>query len=263
MNYLKQSVAFFELQLTTQVSANAQAVYYTLFNINNKCRWKEKFTTANTMLTAYTGLNERAIMRARDELIELGLIEYESGKGYACGTYSLKKLYEEDEEEDEKMQNDCQTTDKIEAKTTEICQSKCSKSVGKTATLNKQNKTKENETNKTKQNERVKETKNAYGEHARVLLSESEYALLGEKFANRDELIKFLDEYIEMKGGYDADSHYMAIIRWVAKAVEERKAASSPPKYGQNLKGTLNNFSQDMPDFEAIERVVLERQRQF
>ena len=41
MNYIKQSVAFFELQLIKQLSANAQAVYHILFNINNKCVWEK------------------------------------------------------------------------------------------------------------------------------------------------------------------------------------------------------------------------------
>jgi len=99
MNYIKQSVAFFELQLIKQLSANAQAVYHILFNINNKCVWEKKFTVTNTMLGAYTGLSVQSVIRARDELIDAGVIIYKKGKMNQCGEYELVKLYIEDAEE--------------------------------------------------------------------------------------------------------------------------------------------------------------------
>ena len=93
MNYIKQCVSFFELQLTNRVSANAQALYYTLLNINNKCNWKERFTVANSILMAYTNLSLSAVQRARNELIQLKIISYKKGKGNQAGEYLLFRLY--------------------------------------------------------------------------------------------------------------------------------------------------------------------------
>ena len=101
MNFIKQSVAFFDLQLIKQLSANAQAVYNILFNINNKCVWEKKFTVANTMLSAYTGLSVQSVIRARNELIDAGVIIYKKGKLNQCGEYEIVKLYIDDAEEDE------------------------------------------------------------------------------------------------------------------------------------------------------------------
>lgn len=95
IKYISQCTAFFELQMMKRISANAQALYLTLLNINNKCDWKEVFTVANSTLIAYTNLNISALQRARNELIQNGIISYKKGKGNQAGYYSLKKLYVE------------------------------------------------------------------------------------------------------------------------------------------------------------------------
>lgn len=260
MNYVKQGISFFELQLSNQISANAQALYYTLLNINNKCNWKERFTVANSMITAYTSLNTSAIQRARNELIQLGIIDYKKGNGNKCGEYLLFKLYPDFEQ---------QTDSNANNKPIATCTANRQQCEQQTDTLVKQYKTKRNETNKEKESvkekeaEKPKSVKKPYGEYARVFLSDDEYALLGKKYSNRDELIKFLDEYIEMKGGYDVKSHYAAINKWVVTAVREQKVREDRLKSASVKKGHLNNFKQDMPDFEAIEKVVLEKQRRF
>ena len=128
MNYIKQNVAFFELQMTNQISVNAQAIYHLLFNINNKAGWIKKFRVSNAMLIAYTELSEQAIIRARNELINLGIIEYEKGNGRECGTYSLVRLYEESEGLNE-------------AETESTCQPNVNQRDNQTVTLYKQNKT--------------------------------------------------------------------------------------------------------------------------
>ena len=54
--------------------------------------------------------------------------------------------------------------------------------------------------------------KHKYGEYQNVLLKDEELQTLKEKYENWEELIKYLDEYIEMKG-YKAKSHYLCIIK--------------------------------------------------
>ena len=65
-----------------------------------------------------------------------------------------------------------------------------------------------------------KETKHKYGQYKNVLLTDKELQSLKSDYDNSDELIEYLDTYIEMKG-YKAKSHYLCIKKWVTKAVKE------------------------------------------
>lgn len=73
-----------------------------------------------------------------------------------------------------------------------------------------------------------KELKNKYGEYENVLLTEKELNKLSSTYSNYEELINFLDEYIESlepnkKKAYLKKNHNLCIKRWVVDAVEERK----------------------------------------
>ena len=66
----------------------------------------------------------------------------------------------------------------------------------------------------------AKANKHKYGEYKNVLLKDEELQKLQKEYINREELIKYLDEYIEMKG-YKAKSHYLCIKKWVVDAVKK------------------------------------------
>lgn len=66
----------------------------------------------------------------------------------------------------------------------------------------------------------AKASKHKYGEYKNVLLKDEELQKLKDKYENWEELIKYLDEYIEMKG-YKAKSHYLCIGKWVVDAVNK------------------------------------------
>ena len=90
------------------------------------------------------------------------------------------------------------------------------------------NETKQKKENCVKEKSNVsppKEKKIRFGEYQHVLLKQSEYDKLIAEFLNAEELIKYLDEYIEMKG-YKANSHYLAIRKWVVNAVNEQNERS-------------------------------------
>ena len=53
-----------------------------------------------------------------------------------------------------------------------------------------------------------------------MLLKDEELQKLKKEYENWEGLIKYLDEYIEMKG-YKAKSHYLCIKKWVASAVKK------------------------------------------
>lgn len=79
MNYIKQVNTFFELLPVNLLSANAQCLYFNLLNINNKCNWLDTFTVANSILMGFTSLNKQALYRARNELVQKNLIEFQKG----------------------------------------------------------------------------------------------------------------------------------------------------------------------------------------
>lgn len=115
---------------------------------------------------------------------------------------------------------------------------------------------KQNE-NDTKKTTKSAEIKHKYGEYQHVMLTETELSKLKADYKNADELIKFLDEYIEMKG-YKAKSHYMAIRKWVADAVEEQacknqRKSKNAPYHDPHPSYDLNEFSKlamnNIPDF--------------
>ena len=82
----------------------------------------------------------------------------------------------------------------------------------------------------------AKASKHKYGEYKNVLLKDEELQKLKEKYQNWEELIKYLDEYIEMKG-YKAKSHYLAITKWVVDAVSKQK-----PKEKEKTSSNLDNW---------------------
>jgi len=88
----------------------------------------------------------------------------------------------------------------------------------------------------------IKETKHKYGEYQNVLLTDKEYKKLKKDFNNYEELIKYLDEYIEMKG-YKAKSHNLAIRKWVVDAVE-KKAGKLPEWFDKEIPKNTNNIGE-------------------
>ena len=72
---------------------------------------------------------------------------------------------------------------------------------------------------------KIKEIKQKYGEYKNVRLTEKELQSLKSDYGDvaTDELITYLDEYIEMKG-YKAKSHYLCIKKWVVNAVKEKSS---------------------------------------
>lgn len=82
----------------------------------------------------------------------------------------------------------------------------------------------EKETEDIPKQKKEKETKHKYGEYQHVLLTDKQYEKLVNDYGEFEvqNAIKFLDEYIQMKG-YKAKDHNLALRKWVFKAVEEEK----------------------------------------
>lgn len=75
--------------------------------------------------------------------------------------------------------------------------------------------------------EKRSKVKRKHGEYAHVLLSDEELEKLNEEYGSSETeaAIKYLDEYIEMKGA-KYRSHYLVMRKWVFDAVKENRTKS-------------------------------------
>lgn len=100
-----------------------------------------------------------------------------------------------------------------------------------------------------------KEVKHKYGEYNNVLLKDSELNKLKEDYSNWQELIKYLDEYIEMKG-YKAKSHNLAIRKWVVDAVKrngKQQYNNTKPNQASKKEYTKDEFDSLYDDINSVD----------
>ena len=92
MNYIAQLNSFFEFKQTNTLSSNAQSLYVNLLHINNRCGWKRQFTVSNITLQSQACLSRQQLDKARNELINRGLIQYQKGNGNRPGQYLIVRF---------------------------------------------------------------------------------------------------------------------------------------------------------------------------
>lgn len=83
MNYIKEINAFYDWLELNDVSPSAINLWYALMHINNKSGWASSFTVAESVLCVKTGLSDRTLRKVRNELKQLGRIDFASRKGKA------------------------------------------------------------------------------------------------------------------------------------------------------------------------------------
>lgn len=119
-------------------------------------------------------------------------------------------------------------------------------------TLSNSNNNSNTNNNGMKEEIKNKEEKHRYGEYKHIYLTDKELEKLKADYGEEEtqEAIKYLDEYIEMRGTV-YKSHYLVIKRWVFTAIkeqayrEERANAKAPKKLVKERKYTteeLNSF---------------------
>ena len=106
------------------------------------------------------------------------------------------------------------------------------------------------EEEKPKSEKDKKPKKHKYGEYNHVLLTDEEYDKLMNEYPNHKEIIKYLDEAIEMKG-YKYKSHYLAIKKWVVDAVKR------PVNHGNQKNNNFNNINQRDYNYSELEKKLL------
>ena len=81
MNYLKELNAFYAWILTNDISGGQILLWLALLQTANRKGWPEWFTVPNATLQLMTRTSPNGIRRARNGLVDRGLILYR--KGYA------------------------------------------------------------------------------------------------------------------------------------------------------------------------------------
>lgn len=93
MNYLQQIRAFNDYLVYNQKLSSGQiSLWYALMWINNKAGWAKWFTAANLTLESMSGLSRSGILKARNVLKQLGLIDFET-HGTSATSYQVCVLY--------------------------------------------------------------------------------------------------------------------------------------------------------------------------
>lgn len=89
MDYIKELNAFRDFQMYNRLTTSQIVLWYALIQTNNKAGWRESFTVANPVLQFMTGLSRQSLDNARNQLVQLGLIDYTSGTTRQAGRYKL------------------------------------------------------------------------------------------------------------------------------------------------------------------------------
>lgn len=92
MNYIKEINAFYNEIEVTPLSASAIALWHALLHICNRTGWKREFSVPVGTLSLKSGLSERSVSNARNELKTKGFIDFKSRGGNRAAVYQLVGL---------------------------------------------------------------------------------------------------------------------------------------------------------------------------
>jgi len=134
MNYIKEINSFYDWLETNSVSDSAINLWHGLLHVNNKAssnvEWKSEFTVAISTLQVKTGLSKSSIIRARNQLKQLGRIDFRERKGNQSAVYKITAFHTD-------TQSDTQSGTQSDTQSG-------TQSGTQTDTINKLNKTKQN-----------------------------------------------------------------------------------------------------------------------
>ena len=238
MNWLKEENCFHRWLAVNPLPADVQALWNKLMYFNNisvvrvdgKWLWTRDFRVSNDVLAASLQVSRTQIDRLRNRLIQSGRILYKKGTGSKGGIYSFIPFDDSVKavripESDVVVwfvsqyvtQSDTQPVTQTE-------HNLLHKSDSYNPIINNKYKYKYKECEDAPAREEIQknsvgEKKKRYGKH--VLLTDSEYTALCRDYPNAGEAIAYLDEHIALKG-YKAESHYLALRKWVFDALREQ-----------------------------------------
>lgn len=93
MKYISQLNGFWNWVRTNEISHLEVDLYLSILDIANTSSWKTQFTIPNSSLGRF---DKNSLTRARNKLVQYGLIKYYKGKKGQAPTYSIVNLYDTD-----------------------------------------------------------------------------------------------------------------------------------------------------------------------
>lgn len=138
MNYLQEILNFEKLQELNRLAPGQARVWYVLMYLNNITGWQSWFTVASSTLEFRSGLSRQGVIKARNELKQLGYIDFKTN-GRSATSYHMKPLMQGSVQPS--LQGSVQ--DSLQPSLHDGLQG----SVQNSSALYKQNKTKQNKTN--------------------------------------------------------------------------------------------------------------------
>jgi hypothetical protein len=93
MNLYKENNAFYDWLETNPLATSGIVLWHALMHIANKAGWPDKFAVAVSVLEVKTGLKKDAIYDARNKLVQLGRIRWESRRGNQSALYEIIPFY--------------------------------------------------------------------------------------------------------------------------------------------------------------------------
>jgi len=203
MQYFDYINKFYDHLQTSSVSSNAQLLYHTLLMIFNKAHWESELQRTNYSICSLCGIGEKALSHARNELKQLGLIDFTTDKRRGQATkYRL-------------------CTDVCTVKNAVQTQNK-----GRTKEEQTQNKgrTYKDIRQKKKEEDNITPISPKVQLAEFVSMTNAEYDALVERFGESDTkvMIEILDNY-KGSSGRTYKSDYRAILSWVVHKLSETK----------------------------------------
>lgn len=224
MNYIKEINLFYDWLLYNPLPTGAIALWHALMSINNKAGWADEFTVANLVLQSLTGLSRQGLDKARNMLIQKGLIQYKKGTSNQAGKYKMIKF---DSQKVGTVVDTTEDKDNFECKKVgtgvdTVGAQQESQEGHSSSTLNKLNKTKLNEINTTSTTKRKEE------------IFDEEFSELAQLYQKCGFGVNGLtaDWLLNLKDKYD--------IEWVKNALLE--AERQGRRHKKYVEGILQNW---------------------
>ena len=239
MNYILEINAFEQWTETHYLPIPSQLLWYRLMSICNKAGWSEWVTVGNQRLMATLQMSrEASFIKARDELIKAGLIEYQKGKKGCPNKYRMVSFT---------FKNEVQSV--VESVVQNVVKSEVQTEVESVAIYKlKQNETKEKDANASKK------------KFAPPTLEEVE-AYCKER-GNTVDAAQFIDFYASK--GWLVGKVVMKDWKAAVRTWERNRTTTSfsQPKQSQRAKNRFNDFPQRQysdADLLELERRLLQK----
>ena len=116
MRWIDEINAFYHLIEINQVSTSAIALWHALMHINSRHFWSNEFSVSNITLQSMTGLSRSGILKARNALKQMNLLDFKP-KGTKATTYILHSIIANSTQDSVQASTQVSTQDSVQVST--------------------------------------------------------------------------------------------------------------------------------------------------